>query len=115
MFWLATNLVLGLSHVTNVLLMEFQIHTMSHLATMSMWTDPSFTVQIQACQLGGGGGGGGGLNPVISMWDMYNFCYKELHTFIKNDINLHMTVNMRPTELELIGSTGDPKNSHTYP
>ena len=41
-----------ISHVTNVLLMEFQIRSMSHIATMSMWTDPSFAVQIQACQLG---------------------------------------------------------------
>ena len=32
--------------------MEFQIRTMSHMATTSMWTNALFPVQIQVCLLG---------------------------------------------------------------
>ena len=39
------------AHVINVLLTEFQIRTMSHIAPMSMWTNALFAVQIQVCQL----------------------------------------------------------------
>ena len=41
-----------IAHVINVLLTEFQIRTMSHMATTSMWTNALFAVQIQVCELG---------------------------------------------------------------
>ena len=36
----------SISHVMNVLLTEFQIRTMSRIATMSMWTNALLAVQI---------------------------------------------------------------------
>ena len=41
----------SIAHVMNVLLTEFQIRSMSHIATMGMWTNGLFAVQIQVCQL----------------------------------------------------------------
>ena len=40
-----------IAYVIDVLLAKFQIHTMSHIATMSIWTNALFTGQIQVCQL----------------------------------------------------------------
>ena len=40
-----------IGHVINDLLTEFQIRILSHIATMSMWTNALFAVQIQVWQL----------------------------------------------------------------
>ena len=40
-----------IARVINVRITEFQIRTISHIATMNMWTYALFAVQIQVCQL----------------------------------------------------------------
>ena len=40
-----------IAHIINVLLTKFKIRTMSHIATMGLWTNALFGVQIQVCQL----------------------------------------------------------------
>ena len=40
-----------IAHVINVLLTEFQIRTMSHIAPINIRTNALFAVQIQVCQL----------------------------------------------------------------
>ena len=61
MFQFATNSVINRSsdlkflgrigHVINVCLTEFQIPTISHVATKGLWTKALFAVQTQICQL----------------------------------------------------------------
>ena len=59
MFQLTTNRAMGyrtwncsaaLTILSNVLLMEFQIRIVSHIATTSIWINALFAVQIQVCQ-----------------------------------------------------------------
>ena len=114
------------AHVINVLLREFQIRTMSHIATMSMWTTALFPVQFQDCQLVveprnlfGCVIHVGCVTSIARFYHQYlqqNICYKELHTFIENSNNSYIwQKNMSPTELKLIGFSGGLNNRHNHP
>ena len=93
--------------VTNVLLTEFQIRTMSHMATMSMWTNALFKVQIQVCQLVVEPRNPtdcvihvGNVSSIACFYHWYlqhNLCYKEQHTFIFiENKKIQLTVKYEP-------------------
>ena len=114
-----------IGHVINILLTEFQIRTMSHTASMSMWTSALFAVQIQVCQfvvtprnLAGCG------IYVVRVSSIACFIINIFNTtFVTKTCTLLLKItkiyiwqkNMRSTELELIGSTGGLNYSHIYP
>ena len=97
-----------IAYVIDVLLAKFQIHTMSHIvAKMSIWTNALFTVQIQVCQLvveprnhtAGCVICVGHVSSIACFYHQYlqhNLCYKELHAFIEDSKNLHMTAKYEP-------------------
>ena len=104
-----------LKRIIDVSLTEFQIRTVSRVATMSCelthyssckflfaswWLNRviSLAVSFTTCQL--------------ACFYQYNLCYIELQTFHENNI-LHMPA--KPEPHTTIGSTVSFKNNHTYP
>ena len=98
-----------IAHVINILLTEFQIRTMLHIASMTMWTSALFAVQIQICQL------------VVTPRNLAGCGIYEVHvssiacfiiiifntTFVTKNCTLLLKITkFTSTELELIGSTG---------